>query len=113
MPFSDHPDYDLFHRLGSPQNFLTRQYGTGGEIERENVNHYSHSQSVFANQAMKCLIDLTRDFDSKNEAVSMEDLYKRIAEERLLIVRNTPDSHFNELALKAAYKIYLGMSRSI
>lgn len=85
-----HPDYELFGKLGSPQNFLTRQYGTGGEIDRTNVTHYTHSQVTFANYAMKSLINLVRDFDWKRGGFTMEDVYRRICEDRLMISLKTP-----------------------
>ncbi len=103
-----HPDYELFCRLGSPQNFLTRQYGTGGEIDRSNVTHYTHSQVTFANYAMKSLINLVRDFDWKRGGFTMEDVYRRICEDRLMISLKTPANFLQEAAATIAYHNVFG-----
>lgn len=103
-----HPDYEFFQRLGSPKNFLTRQFGTGEEVIAGAATHYTHSQSAFANRSMSCLIDLVRNFDSRQGSVVMEDLYKRISDNRLLISLKTPSSYQEEIISKIAYNKVFG-----
>ncbi len=104
----NHPDHELFLRLGSPKNFQTRQYLTGEEVIAGDVSHYTYSQSVFANHSMKCLINLIRKFNYKEGGFSMEDLYEAIADERLLIFLNTPGNYREEILLKASYHKLFG-----
>jgi hypothetical protein len=107
----DHPDYELFSRLGAVENFASRQYGTGGEVVKGVISHYLSSQQTFNNHSMKCLIDLVRDFDFRSEGFSMEALYQRITEERLNISLNNPDSYKEEVTLKVAYQDFFGLER--
>ncbi len=99
--FETHPDFYLFHKLGSPRNLISLESETTHKLPP----HYCSDQSRFANLSMSSLIEISKNFspeqifdftkqDISNEEIeNLERLYMSITEARIAVAKNSQDNY--------------------
>lgn len=99
----EHPHKIFFLALGSPFNFLSRN-DDGSFKSENNFVHYSNNQIAFANMAMATLIDLIL---MAKDIGTVEDIYKKIADQRLEIFKDTRESEFEKYVVNNVAPLFL------
>jgi hypothetical protein len=109
---TSHPKYSSFLKLGSPRNFLSRDFLRRPQIQI--TPHYAISQTSFAHQSMDSLISITEKFEperifnldqeslSAEEIENVEKLYQQITEERMSCRLKSSESYEKKSSIEAA-----------
>ncbi len=109
---TSHPKYSSFLKLGSPRNFLSRDFLRRPQIDI--TTHYTISQTSFAHQSMDSLISITEKFEperifnldqesiSAEEIENVEKLYQQITEERMSCRIKSSESYEKKSSIEAA-----------
>ncbi len=124
-----HPKHPLFLKLGSPRNFLSRNFSGEGSIEIS--LHYAESQTSFAHQSVDSLFSIIEEFEperifdleqrnsiSPEEIESIERFYQRITEERKSCRLKSSESYEKKSSIEAATTLgsvaeYMGKGGSV